>query len=145
MNKKTLSQALMVLRILLGIAMIYFGATKFGADANKMAFIGWAAYGLGLTFLSTTTWFWVATIGEILAWILLIMGKCYTKYGAGLTLIIMIFVGNAIGWNFADPMFSSVFFLSIVVLWLDWYLCESCDDKTCCGGSCSTKKEIIEA
>jgi uncharacterized membrane protein YphA (DoxX/SURF4 family) len=61
--------------------------------------VGGAGPALGLTFISTTTWFWIAVVGEILAGLFLVSGCCkLTKIGAWLTVIIMIFALNYLGW-----------------------------------------------
>jgi uncharacterized membrane protein YphA (DoxX/SURF4 family) len=49
MNTKVLcNKALFVLRILLGIAMIYFGAMKIGAPEMMVNFVGGAGAKMGL-------------------------------------------------------------------------------------------------
>gem|GEM_PF-3592716 len=59
------------------------GIMKLGADAQTMEMVGGAAHGFGLTFLSAVSWFWIATIGEILAGLFLVSGCCkLTKIGA---------------------------------------------------------------
>lgn len=54
--------------------MLVFGVMKFGAPAEMMEMVGGAGAALGMDFLSVTTWFWIAVIGEILAGLLLLTG-----------------------------------------------------------------------
>lgn len=54
-------------RIIMGLWMLVMGIMKLGANPEMMEMVGGAGHMLGLTFLSTITWFWIATIGEILA------------------------------------------------------------------------------
>jgi len=63
-----------LLRILLGVAWIYFGVGKFGADADKMEFIGSAATKLFpyLDFFSTDIRFWIAAITQIVIGLVLL-------------------------------------------------------------------------
>jgi uncharacterized membrane protein YphA (DoxX/SURF4 family) len=132
MNTKVLcNKALFVLRILLGLAMLYFWATKIGAPEMKIAFIGGAGAKMGLDFLSVTAWYWIAVIGEILAGLLLLAGGKFGKIGALLTLIIMVFVGNTIGWDVSNVKFVLTTFASLVIL---FYGNGSWDNSTWIGG-----------
>jgi uncharacterized membrane protein YphA (DoxX/SURF4 family) len=141
MNNKVLcNKALFVLRILLGLAMIYFGVTKIGAPAMKVAFVGGAGAKMGLDFLSVTTWFWIAVVGEILAGLLILAGNKLAKIGAILTLIIMVFVGNAIGWDISNVNFVLTTLASLVILFYGAG-CWS-DDPNCCDDSCNTGLNI---
>ena len=130
MDKVTCSKIVGVIRILLGIAMIYFGVTKLGASPEMMAFIGGAGHKFGLTFLSTTAWFWIAVVGEILAGAMLLTGH-WAKVGALLTLIIMAFAVNAVGANL------NAILVTIGALIIVWYgcgtrcLCKCPDCKSC--------------
>lgn len=80
MNSTLCNKILFVLRMLLGIAMIYFGVSKFGAPDMMVNFVGSAGAKMGLGFLSVQTWFWIAVIGEILAGLLLLVGGKWAKY-----------------------------------------------------------------
>jgi hypothetical protein len=82
----------------------------------KIAFIGGAGAKMGLGFLSVQVWFWIAVVGEILAGLLLLAGGKFAKIGALLTLIIMVFVGNAIGWNVSNVNFVLTTLAALVVL-----------------------------
>lgn len=119
------------IRILLGIAMLYFGGMKIGASPEMMAFVGGAAHKFGLTFLSTTVWFWIAVVGELLAGALLLTGH-WAKVGALLTLIIMAFAVNAVGANL------NAILVTIGALIIVWYgcgtrcLCKCPDCKAAC-------------
>ena len=99
-------------------------------------FVGGAGAKMGLGFLSVATWFWIAVIGEIVAGLLLILGGKSAKTGAILTLIIMIFAGNAIGWNLAMLQWTLTTLAALVVLFYGTG-CWS-DDPNCCNGSCKT-------
>jgi len=67
-----------VIRILLGLVMLYFGIMKVIGPAEMHALVGGAAHKFTfLQFLSTEVWFWIATIGEIVAGIFLITGHWY--------------------------------------------------------------------
>jgi len=69
--------------------------------------VGGAGPALGLTFISTTTWFWIAVVGEILAGLFLVSGCCkLTKIGAWLTIIIMIFALNYLGWTTPETIMA---------------------------------------
>ncbi len=85
-----------IIRIALWLVMLYFGVMKVFGPVETHAMIGGAAHKVGLTFLSLETWFWIATIGEILAGIFLTTGHRY-RIGAVLTLIVMAFAINAVG------------------------------------------------
>jgi uncharacterized membrane protein YphA (DoxX/SURF4 family) len=71
---------------------------------------------MGMDFLSITTWFWIAVIGEIIAGLLLLSGcKKLSKIGAILTLIVMVFAVNAAGFS-PNAIVVSAFALIILVL-----------------------------
>lgn len=161
-NYPICSKVVWVIRILLGAVMLYFWIMKFSADADMIAFIWWAAHGMWLTFLSLTTWFWIATIGEILAWLMLLFGW-HTKWGAILALIIMFFAYSATGWDIIGNYKSLIVTIaSLVILFSgsgDWAICpeDGCCSKKwwyslwwwgCCGGWCHDKdaweEEIVE-
>lgn len=126
-----------VIRILLGIAMLYFGVMKLGAGADMVAMIGGAGHKFGLTFLSTTTWFWIAVVGELLAGALLVTGH-WAKIGALLTLIIMAFAINAMGPNLNAVLVSLASLVIVRKGCGAWCLCTCKDCKMACceGGHC---------
>jgi len=117
--------------------MLYFGAMKIGASDMMVNFVGGAGAKMGLGFLSVHTWFWIAVIGEIVAGLFLLLGGKWTKIGAILTLIIMMFAGNAIGWNFSMVNWTLTTLAALVMLFYGTG-CWS-DDPNCCGGTCETK------
>lgn len=114
-----------------------------------MAGVGWAGHLLWLTFLSAATWFWIAVVGEIIAWLFLVSGCCkLTKVGAILTLIIMVFALNMLGWTTPDTLIPWLFVVVSIVL-LVWgrgarcfctcAACKACTDGSCCSwGSCAS-------
>ena len=111
------SKILWILRILLGIGMLWAGVSKLGIPAEMHTMVGMAAHQVGLTFLSTETWFRIATIGEILAWLFLISGCCkLTKWGAGLTVIIMLFALNLIWWTSAMSLMAWAYLIVALVI-----------------------------
>lgn len=137
-----------VIRILLGAAMIYFGASKFGAWPEMQAFVGGAAHNLGLTFLSVGVWFWIAMIAEIVVWLMLIVWF-KTRLAAVVTLVIMVFAYSATGWDILWNTNALIVSLaSLIVLWKwtgAWAVCgckwRSCPTKPnggCCWWHCHT-------
>ena len=86
---------LLIIRLALGGLLLMGGLGKImGATPEMMTMIGWAAHSMGLTFLSTTVWFWMAAVGETLAWTIFLLGL-FLPLGSVLTIIIAIvaFVG----------------------------------------------------
>lgn len=114
---KTKKTVLTILSLALGLGMLIFGLMKFGAPIEMQEWIGGAAHQAGLTFLSISTWFWIATIGEIIAGILLLIGCSKgKKAGALLTIIIMLVALNSTGWVDAKAyVFAAV---ALVVLFV---------------------------
>lgn len=109
-----------------------------GPDMANM--IGGAAHAMGLTFLSTTVWFWLAAIGEILAGVLLIAGL-FLPLASLLMLIIMIvaFVG-AHKSNMQEGMSTILFMIAALGLGFagpgKYSVQALCGKK--CGKGCST-------
>ena len=140
------SKILGVFRIALALGMLYFWLKKLGATPENAAFIWWAAHLMWLTFLSVGVRFWIATIAELLAAILLFSGcKSCTKWWALLTIIVMIFALNTLWWITAQTMVmvSWIFLLIAVALlvrgpgkWRFYSLCKS--SQSSCGGCCGT-------
>lgn len=145
-----------VLRILLGAAWIYFGVSKFGADADKMEFIGSAATGLFpfLDFLSTSVWFWVAAITQIVMGLVLLAGcRFLVKYAAVMSLIMLMFITHTAWWWLnIDPTATWILMYVPVILAAlgtvvvlkgagAFVLCpmSSCRWGSCDAWSCSTK------
>ncbi len=110
----TQEKVVWAVRILLGLGMLIFGNMKFGADAEMQAFVGGAGHSI-LPFLSVGAWFWIATIGEIVAGLRLLSG---VKGGAMLTILIMLFALNAT-W-FADPKAWIFLIAAIAVIVFKW-------------------------
>lgn len=135
----TTHKVLWVVRILLGLGMLAFGIMKLAAagNAEMVQMVGSAGHAMWLTFLSITAWFWIAAIWETLAGAFLLTGHWY-KYGAILTIIIMIFAINAAG-----PMVNAIGFLvaAVLILWMGpgaWMICKCKSCKACCDRCCGT-------
>lgn len=126
----TTSSVVWLVRILLGAAMIFFWASKFGMWPEGQAMIWWAAHLVWLTFLSATTWFWIAVIGEVVAWVLLLFWW-KTKIWALLTLLIMVFAWNFTGW---DLNINAIAVSLAAIIVLVWGPGKWACDKKCCGG-----------
>ncbi len=159
-NCKPCAKITWIIRILVWAAMLYFGVMKLWADAGKIAFIWWAAHDLGLTFLSVTTWYWIALIGQIVSWILLLLWWKATC-GAALTLIIFIFIWNTKDWNLlSDPKAGLICIGALIVLfkgsgtwalqeesgafckYCKWWSCGTKPSWGCCGWSCHTWEDV---
>jgi len=124
-----------VVRILLWLFMIFMWVMKFGAPAEMVEMIWGAGAALGLDFLSITTWFWLAVIGELLAGILLLTGcNKLSKIGAILALIIMVFAVNAVGFN-TNSIIVSIAALVILIMGPGAWTC--CKMSCCTWGACS--------
>jgi len=158
-NCSRCSQVTGAIRIIVGAALLFFGITKLGADPATQEMLGSAAHKFGLTFLSTTVWFWLAVAWEIIAGLSLLFGY-KSKSGAILAIIIMIFAWNFTGRNM-NVNAILVLIGSLIVLWKgsgSWAVqpCGSCGtgwscstkSTSCCGwGSCGMKdggEEIVE-
>ena len=138
-----------VVRILAWLDLLVFGLMKLGADNAMKEMVGGAGHALGLTFLPITTWFWIAVVGEILAWLMLVCGK-RAKYGAILALIIMVFAINAkwVDAQAIDPnaIFVALVSLAVLVFGSGYYIfnkgkfqkegtCCHTGNEPCCGSS----------
>jgi hypothetical protein len=141
------------LRIIFGLWMLWAGLSKlFAVTPDMIAWVWSAGHLLGLTFLSVSSWFWIAVVGEIIAWLFLVSWCCkLTKVGAVLTLIIMVFALNMLGWTTPDTLIAWLFVVVSVALLVygQWARCfcgfpcckwgKACTDGSCCaGGSCGT-------
>ncbi len=138
---------LWVLRILLGLGMLYMGIMKFTMLPGVLDMLGGSAHALWFDFLSVNVWGWIAIVGEILAGLLLLVGCKGAKKWAFLTAIIMIFALNMTGW--ADWKAWLFFVVAMIILIRGGgkrSVCgKSCSCKSgCTGGSCDTK-EVVEA
>lgn len=134
------TKVLGIIRILLGAGMLFFWVMKLMqmGDPGTVEMVGGAGHAMGLKFLSVTVWFWIATIGEILAGAMLLTGHKY-KVGAILTIIIMAFAINAVGM---DPKAIAFLVGAILVLVMGpgcWMLCPCKSCKACCSGMCASK------
>ena len=113
--------------------------------------VGGAAHAVGLTFLSTTVWFWLAAVGETLAGLIFILG-IFLPLGSLLAVIIMIvaFFGAMKG-DMQQGMSAIAFFIASLGLGFTGpgkyslkSLCCKSSDKDCSSGECSPKKETQE-
>ena len=91
----------MILRLLVAAVYLYHGITKLLAGSAMAGFVGGAATNMGLTFLPETAWFWIATVGELLIGLLLLLGA-WTRFAGALIVIIMFFAISA--KKYAFPM-----------------------------------------
>lgn len=141
------------IRIIAGLWMLWAGLSKlFAVTPEMMAWVGGAGHLLGLTFLSVNAWFWIAVVGEIIAWLFLVSWCCkLTKVGAVLTLIIMVFALNMLGWTTGMTLIPWLFVLVSLALLVygPWARCfcgfpcckygATCASGSCCGGgACGT-------
>lgn len=96
----TMWKVLWIIRVIAGLLLLKAGFGKFGADADKMEFIGSAASNLlpFLDVLPTSVWFWVAAIGQVLAGAALVLWY-KTKLAGILWALIMLFAWNHTGWG----------------------------------------------
>lgn len=89
----------LVLRLVIGAVFLYHGITKIMMPMSGMIdFVGGAATGMGLTFLSNETWFWIVAIAETLGGAMLVLGMA-TRWFAAILAIIMLFAINTKGWS----------------------------------------------
>ncbi len=136
-HSSTCHKIMGVIRIVLWLAMLYFGVMKILGPVEMHALVWGAAHKFSfLTFLSTEVRFWIATVGEILAGLFLVTGHWY-KIGAALTLIIMAFAINAMGFGLL-PVAVAVAAIAVLIWGAGaWRMCHgSCcsHDGGCCGG-----------
>lgn len=89
---------LLILRLLLGGLFIYHVLPKLGAPAGMVNFIGGVPGSLGLTFLSTQTWFWLAVVGEITVAVTALLGL-WTRAWMVVLWIIMFFAMTTKDWG----------------------------------------------
>lgn len=97
-------------RILAGLWILWWWLMKLWASPEMMQMVGSAWPAMWLTFFGVTTWFWIAVVGEILAWLFLVSGcRKLTGIGAGLTIVIMLFALNLMGWTTPDTLLAWIF------------------------------------
>lgn len=89
----------LVLRLVIGAVFLYHGITKLLMPAaGMMDFVGGAATGMGLTFFSNETWFWIAAIAETVGGAMIVLGLA-TRFAAIVLSIVMLFAINTKGWT----------------------------------------------
>lgn len=110
------SIGLLIIRIGFGAFFLMGGITKL-MNPEMADMIGGAAHGIGLTFLPTTVWFWLAAGGEVLAWLTFLLG-IFLPLGSLLAVIIMLvaFFGAHSG-NMQEGMSSLAFLIASLGLW----------------------------
>ncbi len=136
-----------VIRILTWLAMLYFWISKLWWWSEGMSQLWGAAPALlpFLWFLSNAVRWRIATIGEILAWILLISWcRILSRSGAILTILIMIFAWNAVWFN-TNLILVTIWALAVLACgpWC-WKICGKwcpcnkwwCKDWACSMGAC---------
>lgn len=100
--------ATLIIRLVIGAVFLYHGITKLMMPAAGMIdFVGGAATNMGLTFLSTETWFWIVAICETVGGAMLVLGLC-TRCAAVVLGIIMIFAITTKGWAVPTSEFEMV-------------------------------------
>lgn len=133
-------------RIITWTALLFFGITKLMSYPEAIG-IWAAAHQFWLTFLSIETWFWIAVVAEILAWVQLLFGW-KARAWAVLTVIIMIFAWNFTWWNMnINAALIMLWALVVLIKWTGAWAIEptgkcgkECIVKWCCGWTCSCKK-----
>lgn len=132
-----------ILRILAWLAFLIFWVMKFWAPADKIAFIWWAWNDI-LPFLGIKARFWIATVWEILVWLILISWcKKFLKAWALIWAIIMLVALNATWWS--EPKAWILLAICLATVFCGWWcfcLCPApcCKWWDCKDGSCSTEK-----
>jgi putative oxidoreductase len=127
---------LLIVRIILAGIFLYHGLGKIGAGPDVMGFVGGAAHSLGLTFLSTTVWFYVATAFEVIGAALILFGA-WTRIGAIMIFLVMVAAMNAKGWAWSKIEMDAILAMLAVALYIagpgKYSIC-----KECCGaeGAC---------
>ena len=87
----------LILRLVIGAIFLYHGITKIMMPmAGMIDFVGGAATGVGLTFLSNETWFWIVALIETIGGAMLVLGLC-TRTAAAALSIVMLFAINLKG------------------------------------------------
>ncbi len=113
-----MQKILWIIRVVAGILLLLAWLAKFGGMPWNIDFVGWAA-GQLLPFLEiipNTIWFWIATLGEILAGAALILWY-KTRNAALIAAVIMIFAWNATGWGM-DPKLLFILIWSLLTLFM---------------------------
>lgn len=138
MCKHNKNIGLLIIRLGIGIIFLMGGVMKVtGAGPDMIAMVGGAAHTIGLTFLSQTVWFWLATIGELVAGVLLIIGFL-VPVASFLIVIIMAVAFAAMGYANMQMMGMPIIMYAVVALGLGftgpgmWSLKGLCCKK-CCG------------
>lgn len=147
-NSKSSHFGLLLLRVVIGAFFLMAGLGKLQATPEMQEMVWWAAHLAGLTFLTKTTWFRVATYGEIVTWALLVLGL-RTRIASILGFIIMLFAINMMGRNFnmMDPQNAMVpglfalILLALAFIWWGsrslWHVFKKKPMCGCCSTGCS--------
>lgn len=143
-----INRGLLLLRVTIWWIFLYHWITKFGAPAEAIEFVWWAAHQLWLTFLSKSVWFEIVKYAEVLLWALLVLGF-WTKKAAGILFIIMLVAMNSKGWTFPGAELETVLALVLLSLCMTGpgarSLSGCCDYKPAvCDDSCCSNKGSCE-
>ena len=146
------SIGLLIIRLWFGAFFLMWWITKL-MHPEMADMVGGAAHALGLTFLPTTVWFWLAATGETLTGLLFILG-IFLPLGALLAVIIMLvaFFG-ALKGDMQQWMSAIAFLIASLGLGFTGpgkYSLKNLCCKKCSGDSCSTNNnpkapEIVNA
>lgn len=135
----------------MGVIFLMAGVMKLMAVSPEMvAQVGGAAHTIGLTFLSQTVWFWIASIAEVLAGVLLIAGFL-VPVASFLIIVIMAVAFASMGYNMQMGMPLIMYAITALGLGFTgpgmWSVkglcCKGCSAtaKACCGSACAPDKK----
>lgn len=110
---------LLILRLLLGWLFIYHVLPKLGAPAWMVNFVGGVPGSLGLTFLSTQTWFWLAVVWEITIAVTALLGL-WMRAWMVILWIVMFFAMAAKKWGMPAIELDLVLAVIGIVLFVAW-------------------------
>jgi len=146
------SIGLLIIRLWFWAFFLMWGITKLMHP--EMADMVWgAAHALGLTFLPTTVWFWLAATWETLTGLLFILG-IFLPLGAVLAIIIMLV---ALFWahkgDMQQWMAAITFLIASLGLGFTWpgkyslksLCCKKCSTNNCTTNNTPKTPEIVNA
>lgn len=132
---------LLIVRIVLAGIFLYHGLGKIGASPEVMWFVGGAGHALGLTFISTTVWYYIALGFELIGAALILFGA-WTRVGATMLFLIMIGAMNVKGWAWPKIELDVILAALSVAIFVagpgKLSLCQGCcaKDGVCNGNGC---------
>lgn len=144
MCKHNKNIGLLIIRLGMGAMFLMAGIMKLTAITPDMiAQIGGAAHSVGLTFLSQTARFWIASVAEVVAGVLLVIGF-FVPVASFLIIVIMAVAFAAMGYDMQMGMPLLMFAVTALGLGFTgpgkWSLKGLCC-KSCCGAACSLDKK----